>query len=67
MTEQQIENLENNGKVIKNVKTANGNICLFEEFEQDIENIIAIEVVGLQDYEENGFDCCDLQGEWVTL
>jgi len=64
--EMMIEELENNGKVIKNVKYANGDICNIE-MTDSFENIVALEVVDLDEYEANGYDTDGLNGEWINL
>lgn len=66
MKEQKIIKIEDDGFVIKSAKLVNDAIVCYEDVEC-LDDIDAVEVVSLQDYEENGFDLCGLQGKWVTL
>ena len=65
--EQKIESFENDGMVIKSVKTVDGKVYLLEDYEYDLDLVVEIEVVDLQDYEENGFDVEGLDAKWIVL
>ena len=65
--EQKIESFENDGMVIKSVKTVDGEVYLFEDYEYDLDLVVEVEVVDLQDYEENGFDVEGLYAKWIVL
>ena len=65
--EQKIESFENDGLVIKSVKTVDGEVYLFEYYEYDLDLVVEVEVVDLQDYEENGFDVEGLDTKWIVL
>ena len=65
MVNNKIEELEANF-VIANVRLENGTIESIEAIEE-LESIVAFEVVTVDAYEENGFDVEGLEGEWVEL
>lgn len=56
MLENRIEKLENNGWVIVNLVLANGEKVNFEMSDGTEENVVAFEVVSVEDYEENGYE-----------
>lgn len=65
-TEMMINELENNGKVIGNVKFADGTIESIEMVE-DLEQVVAIEAIELDAYEQNGYDVEGLVGQWMEV
>lgn len=61
-----IENLEENGSVVVNVRMASGEELSFEMVE-DLEDVVALEVVALEDYEENGYEAEGLESYWYEV
>lgn len=64
--EMMIEELENNGKVIGNVKYEDGRIESIE-MADDLDGVVALEVIELVDYENNGYDVEGLTGTWMEV
>lgn len=66
MAEVMMEMLEESGKVIKSVKYTDGTVLDIEMVE-DMENVIAFEVVELDAYEANGYDVDGLTTAWMEV
>lgn len=66
MAEVMMEMLEESGKVIKSVKHTDGTVLDIEMVE-DMENVIAFEVVELDAYEANGYDVEGLATAWMEV
>lgn len=66
MAEVMMEMLEEGGKVIKSVKYTDGTVLDIEMVE-DVENVIAFEVVELDAYEANGYDVNGLATAWMEV
>ncbi|MBQ0112145.1 MAG: hypothetical protein KBT03_03355 [Bacteroidales bacterium] len=66
MAEVMMEMLEESGKVIKSVKYTDGTVLDIEMVE-DMENVIAFEVVELDAYEANGYDVDGLATAWMEV
>lgn len=62
----EMEMLEESGKVIKSVKYTDGTVLDIEMVE-DMENVIAFEVVELDAYESNGYDVDGLATAWMEV
>lgn len=60
-----MEQLEDNGKVIKSVKFEDGSIVDIEMVDS-LEGAVAFEVVALEDYEANGYDVDGCATNWVA-
>ena len=66
MAEVMMKMLEESGKVIKSVKYTDGTVLDIEMVE-DMENVIAFEVVELDAYEANGYDVDGLATAWMEV
>lgn len=64
--EMMIEELENNNKVVGNVKFADGTVRSVEMCD-DLDDVVAIEAIDLEQYEANGYDVDGLQGTWMEV
>ena len=64
--EMKIEELENNGKVIKNVKFEDGKVMNIEMVES-FEYADGLEYVDLDAYEANGYSTEGLEGNWILF
>jgi len=64
--ENKIEKLEDEGLVVKAVKYLDGSVEAYEMVE-DMEGVVAVEVVTLEAYEANGYEADGLAGEWVEV
>jgi len=64
--EMMIEEFENNNKVIGNVKLADGTVQSIEMC-YSLNNIVAIEVIDLEQYEANGYNVDGLVGQWMEV
>lgn len=56
MLENRIEKIENSGWIIANLVLANGEKVNFEMSDGTEENVVALEVVSVSNYEENGYE-----------
>ena len=61
-----IEELENNGYVVVDVRLADGRQMSIEEYEEDVE-VVAVTVVTADEYEANGYDVEGLQAKEVEF
>ena len=66
MVNSKIEELEAKDFVIANVRLEDGTIESIEAIEE-LEKVVALEVVTLDAYEDNNFDVEGLEGEWIEL
>ena len=64
--EMMIEELENNNKVVGNVKFADGTVQSIEMCDE-LDDVVAIEAIDLEQYEANGYDVDGLRGTWMEV
>lgn len=64
--EMMIEELENNNKVVGNVKFVDGTVQSIEMCDE-LDDVVAIEAIDLEQYEANGYDVDGLQGTWMEV
>lgn len=65
--EEMINMLEDEGYVVVSVRYADDTVVSFEVVEDDMADVVAIEVVTVDDYESNGYEVDGLETQWMEV